>query len=259
MPHEHNIIDHDKHFMIDPITRKITPETPEKNKISQFDHKSERYTFEIPRYVEGHDMSLCDIVQFHYINLSADKSMRNSDVDESNDIGLLSSDEQKVIFSWLVTRNATKLSGTLNFAIRLGCRNGEKVDYEWHTEIYTGITVSSSLNNGEIIIQEYSDILEEWRQKLFDKLESIVSISLLAENWIPSSDKSYYTQDVTISGVMPTSKIDLQPTSEQMMMLINRGIIMFVSNDNGNVMVYSMKEKPSEKMTIQAIMKETKL
>lgn len=127
MGHQHEIIDHDKHFIIDPVTRKITPAKPEKINLVQYDHNSERYTFEIPRYVEGHDMSLCDIVQIHYLNISSDKQRRNPGLDESHDISLLQGDEEKVIFTWLISRNATQLSGSLNFAIRLACVTGIKL------------------------------------------------------------------------------------------------------------------------------------
>lgn len=166
MTHTHIIEDHDKHFIIDPVTRKITPETPEKNKLVQYDHNSERLTFEIPRYVEGHDMSLCNIVQFHYLNISSDKQSRNPGVDESHDIGILSTDEERVVFSWLISRNATQLSGSLNFAIRLACVTGDTVDYDWHTEIHSGILVSNGIDNGPIIVEEYADILQKWYNDL---------------------------------------------------------------------------------------------
>lgn len=259
MAHEHEILDHDKHFIIDPVTRKIMPETPEKNKLVQFDHNSERFTFEIPRYVEGHDMSLCDTVQIHYINISSDKVTRNPGVDESHDIGLLMNNEEKVVFSWLISRNATQLSGSLNFAIRLACVTGEIVDYDWHTEIHAGVSVSNGIDNGPVIVQEYADILEEWRQRLFSTYETTISISLPTKDQIRSPDLTHYTQDITIQGATADTKIDLQPTPEQLISMITNGIVMFVANNNGKVTVYSVNEKPATDMTIQATVKETKL
>lgn len=256
MAHEHIITDHDKHFIIDPVTRKIMPETPEKNKLVQYDHNSERFTFEIPRYIEGHDMSLCNVVQIHYLNISSDKQSRFPGVDESHDIGLLSTSEEKVVFSWLISRNATRVSGTLNFAIRLACVTGDTVDYDWHTEIHSGILVSNGIDNGPVIVLEYADILEEWRQKLFSIHGSIISIDLPTSGWVQSQDMTHYTQDITVAGATTNTMIDLQPSPEQLVSMINNGIVMFVANDNGNIKVYSVNEKPTDNMTIQATVKE---
>ena len=172
MAHEHPVIDQDKHFVIDPITRKIKSLTPEKNSLVRYDHNSERFTFEIPRYVDGHDMSLCNVIQIHFINISANKTENNSDVYEVEDMYI--SDDKKVVFSWLISKNATQFNGTLNFAIRFACSTGETIEYAWHTDIYSGISIVNSINNGAAIVEEYSDILEEWRLTLFGyRVESV--------------------------------------------------------------------------------------
>ena len=168
MAHVHIIVDHDKHFIIDPITKKIQPENPEKNKLVRYDHNSERYTFEMDRMLEGHDMSLCDIVQIHYINVSSNKQKKNEDIYEVNDLGLLSGNEDRIAFTWLVSRNATMLDGILTFAIRFACSNGDSIDYELHTEIFSSISISNTIiNNGQSIVEEYSDILNQWKKELF--------------------------------------------------------------------------------------------
>lgn len=167
MAHLHEVIDQDNHFIINDTTRKIEPAVHDKNKIMQYDHNSERYTFEIPKVIDGHDMSLCNIVQIHFINISANKTNSNADVYEVNDLAVSSTDESKLLFSWLVSKSATQLNGTLNFAIRFACTTEDVIDYDWHTDIYTGITISNSINNIPAIIEDYSDVLEEWRQKLF--------------------------------------------------------------------------------------------
>lgn len=261
MGHTHSIIDHDKHFIIDPVTRKIMPEKPEKNKIVQYDHNSERFTFEIPRFVEGHDMSLCNVVQIHYLNISSDKQNRKSGLYETHDVGPLENDNEKISFTWLISRNATQLSGSLNFAIRLACVTGDKIDYDWHTQIHSGVAVSNGIDNGPIIVEEYADILEEWRQKLFGEREKMIAITLRAMEWIQSEDMTHYTQDLIILDVPITeyTKIDLQPSPEQLVSMINGGIIMFVANDNGNIKVYSVGEKPNTDIVIQATIKEVSL
>lgn len=170
MAHIHEVIDMDKHFVIDPVTRIITNATPEKKMIMQYDHNSERYTFELPRYIDGHDMSLCDVVQVHYIDISPDKRTQKTGVYEVDDLQLASSDEGTddiVLCSWLISQNATQIYGFLNFLVRYSCTTNGTVDYAWNTAIFSGITVSNGIYNGPAVAEEYADILEQWRQELF--------------------------------------------------------------------------------------------
>lgn len=51
--HEHSIYDTDPHFVIDAVTRAITTQS-KKLKLMQYDHNSERLTFEMPRHIDGH-------------------------------------------------------------------------------------------------------------------------------------------------------------------------------------------------------------
>lgn len=170
MAHIHEVIDMDKHFVIDPVTRIITNATPEKKMIMQYDHNSERYTFELPHYIDGHDMSLCNVVQVHYIDISPDKRTQKTGVYEVDDLQLASSDEGTddiVLCSWLVSQNATQIYGSLNFLVRYSCTTDGTVDYAWNTAIFSGITVSNGIYNGPAVAEEYADILEQWRQELF--------------------------------------------------------------------------------------------
>ena len=85
MSHYHPIYDSDKHFLIDTITRDIINESS-KITIMQYDHNSERFTFEIPRLVEGHDMSLCNSVRIHFINIGSAKADSNYGIYEVDDL-----------------------------------------------------------------------------------------------------------------------------------------------------------------------------
>ena len=78
--HKHPVYDTDLHLIIDPSNRSIKNESG-KTVLMQNDHNSERFTFEIPRYVDGHDMSLCNVVEVHYNNIdSSDKSVQNAGI-----------------------------------------------------------------------------------------------------------------------------------------------------------------------------------
>ena len=167
MGHLHSIYDTDKHFKIDPITRNITPESPKKT-LMQYDHNSERFTFEIPRFIEGHDMSLSDSVRIHYINIGQTSTDRQPGVYEVDDVQISPDSDDIVIFSWLISRNCTQFNGTLNFAIRFNCVANEELDYSWGTGIFAGIKVSNGLDNSEVVIDSYVDILEQWKRDFLE-------------------------------------------------------------------------------------------
>ena len=168
MPHSHQIYDSDKHFVIDPITRNITNNSS-KLTIMQYDHNSERFTFEIPRVIEGHDMSLSDVVRVHFINIGSIKTNTNSGVYEVDDVVVSSDDPDTITFSWLISGASTKYNGSLNFAIRFYCLSDEsEIEYSWGTNIYSGINVANSLDNSETIVEDYVDVLEKWKQDTID-------------------------------------------------------------------------------------------
>lgn len=168
MAHKHSVYDTDTHFSINPITRALKNEASGKVSVIQFDHNSERFTFEIPRKVEDHDMSLCNVIQIHYINIDSQTKAKNVGVYEVDDMQISPESDDVVILSWLISQNATQLVGSLNFLIRFACVTDGTVDYVWNTAIYSGISVSSGIYNGEVIVEEYADILEQWRQELVE-------------------------------------------------------------------------------------------
>lgn len=172
MAHEHSVYDTDLHFSISPFTREITNQSG-KVKLIQYDHNSERLTFEVPRHVEDHDMSLCTKIEVHYLNVSSDKKNQHSDVYTVNDVQVSPDSEDVVIFSWLISGGATQYEGTLNFLIKFTCLTGTTIDYVWNTGIYSGISVASGMNNGEAVVEEYSDALAEWEREVLGAVEKI--------------------------------------------------------------------------------------
>lgn len=170
MGHLHSVHDTDAHLKINAITRVITNASSGKTVLIQCDHNSERFTFEVPRIVDGHDLSKCNVAQIHYINIdSANKENTSTGVYEADDLQISPDSNDVVILSWLISGNATKYAGSLNFLVKFKCvdDSGEVV-YIWNTAIYTGISVSSGIDNGEDVVEEYADVLERWRQELID-------------------------------------------------------------------------------------------
>ena len=170
MAHIHEVIDSDKCFTIDPITRSIVNDAGnKKTQIIQNDHNSERFSFRLPRYIEGHDMSLCDKVEVHYINIDQSSNERSVGVYEVNDLAL-SEDNESVLLSWLISNNATKYVGVLSFAICFKCMSDDVIDYSWNTAINSSIQIAKGMYNSEIIIKDYIDVLEVWKEEFGLKL-----------------------------------------------------------------------------------------
>lgn len=174
MPHTHSVVDDDLHFVINPSTREITNES-KKIKLMQGDHASEIFTFEIPRYIEGHDMSLCNKIAVHYINVG--QSVSSPDVHIVTDASTDDS-EEKITFTWIIRNTATKYPGTLSFLIKFSCMdNDETITYQWNTDIFKGITVSAGMDNGETICEEYPDILEHWKNDVLSNVAVLFNVS----------------------------------------------------------------------------------
>lgn len=180
MAHIHSVYDTDAHFTINPITRAIRSLSSGKNCIVQYDHNSERITFELPRMVDGHDMSLCNVVQVHYTNINPQTKEQRTGVYEVDDLQISPDDDDVVILSWLISRNCTQLVGPLNFLVRFVCSTDGNVDYAWNTAIFSGISVSSGIYNGDEVADQYADILEQWRQELsFDALKAVAESGIV--------------------------------------------------------------------------------
>ena len=180
--HTHTVTDSDTYFIIDPITRKIENTAREKNTLMQYDHDSEVFTFELARYVEGHDMTLCNVVKVHWNNIDGTTGQENADVTDLYDLRINPDNPDTVICSWKISRQATQLAGILSFLVQYLCESDDgTVTYEWHSDIYSDIEIKPGRNNGAAVI-EYTDILEQWRARLFGTGESVLSdISALSE------------------------------------------------------------------------------
>ena len=166
MAHVHPVSDDDRLFVIDPTSRSITHDGDE-IVLVKGDHNSEVFSFEIPRIVEGHDMSLCDHVRIHYSN--TDRRRKN----ESKDIYYVTDcvvNGDVVNFSWTLSGNATKYYGTLSFLVQFCCLEEDGTySYIWNTDTYKSIPVYDSYNNSEGVADNYADVFD----KIFLQLEKV--------------------------------------------------------------------------------------
>lgn len=167
MAHKHSVYDSDAHFIIDPITRVAKKDPNHKAMVIQFDHNSERFTFEVPRYIEGHDMSTCNKVEVHYLNYEPKTKQEIKGVYTSDDLQISPDDDGIVICSWLISAGATQLVGTLSFVVRFCCVDGTTSTYAWNTALAT-VNVSKGIDGSAAAIADYSDVLEKWKAELFN-------------------------------------------------------------------------------------------
>lgn len=167
MSHTHHIHDDDKRFSINSLTRVVTIPESDKIVLIQHDHNSEHITFECDRFVEDHDLSLCDIVEVHYNNIGSDSRRTNRGVYPVEDLKIHDSDDSKIQFTWIVSQNATMYKGILAFAVAFTCTNDGDIYYRWNTHINDDLVVSEGINNAESVENTYADVLEAWRLELF--------------------------------------------------------------------------------------------
>lgn len=173
MTHKDIIIDSDAFFEIDTNTRQIQNKTPSKITLMQNDHNSERFTFSIARYVEGHDMAMSTKAEVHYINTDgANKSMGVYTMD---DLRVDEADDSKVVCSWLISRAATKYNGSLTFLIRFICldEDGTTITYSWSTAEYSALSIGKGMDNSSTIQTNYVDVIEQWKLNMSDQVQDM--------------------------------------------------------------------------------------
>lgn len=194
MGHIHSVYDTDKHFTIDPATRALVNQNPNKNSIMQFDHNSERITFDLPRMVDGHDMMSCNRVEVHYLNIDAQTKESKPGLYEVDDLAISPADdaltpeeENTVGCSWLVSRNATQLVGPLWFRVTFHCvTEADSPDYSWSTAVYKGLSVADGINNSDWVAEDYVDILEQWYNRIVESCVYSVVVTADIENEVAS-------------------------------------------------------------------------
>lgn len=163
------IIDTDSRFVIDIVTGKIENHS-DKESLRQYSHNSERFSFEMPRHVEGHDMTNCTKVTVNY--LAADIPGEY----EVDDLAVDSEADDKITFSWLISSNVTQKKGKLRFAVVFECAKEDgTITYRWPTDINYDYEIKETISNDSGIVYENVDILEQWKQQLFYGSNSVTA------------------------------------------------------------------------------------
>ena len=171
----HDVYDTDTRFTINPVTRMVKNESSKKITLIQYDHNSEVFGFEIPRFIEGHDLSLCNKVEIHYINVSSETKNENKGLYEVKDLQIDTENEEKVVFSWLLTQNCTKYVGSLAFLVMFKCEVDGDITYRWSTSINKDMVISKGIDNGNEIVETYPDILAQWKSDIDEMIGTSVN------------------------------------------------------------------------------------
>lgn len=197
MTHEHDIKNSAHSFLINPSDRGIYKTSPGNITLMQGDHNSVTFSFRMPRYIGGHDMSLCNKIELNYTNVSLDKVNKTEDVHIVKDMVIDTTDENYVLFSWTLTKNATKYAGALSFLIEFACvKEDATVDYSWHTNKHT-LTMTEGMDNTEAVIEVVSDVLAAWEAEVIKKASEIYTKEIEEFKKAVNEDIKTFKTDLT--------------------------------------------------------------
>lgn len=164
LTHTHEVIDTDPRFTIDPKTKKIIAGAANLT-LAQHAKESERLTFYVPdKMIEGHDLTICNDVQIHFVNIDQATQKKSIGVYKVTD---LKAEEDSASLSWLIDDDVTRYAGGLIFSIHFAClaEDGSLV-YDFPTLTYSEITVGATVWNSQTIEEEYPDIIRDFEQRL---------------------------------------------------------------------------------------------
>lgn len=159
----------------------------------------------------------------------------------------LSDDKVAEVVNKFVQNNIEMLKGKNGYTPIKG------VDYFDGANGYTpkrGIDYWNNEDKAEI--KEYVNLL------LLKPHIRTITISLLASAWVEDSDNRY-SQIVSIEGITSYSKIDLQPTAEQLSIFHEKDIAFVTENDEGVVTIYCIGQKPTADYSMQATVTEVEI
>lgn len=123
---------------------------------------------------------------------------------------------------------------------------------------------------GELVLEydhgiprlKIGDGINEFSQLPYMSIDSFIlptpiSVTLYADKWEQATDKRYF-QMVTVNNatITPNSKVDLQPSAEQLTIFHEKDLAFVTENENGVVSVYCVGQVPKNDYTIQATVME---
>ena len=120
-------------------------------------------------------------------------------------------------------------------------------------EKLTGYDVTTILNSSEVEIPTSKAVLDA----INNLMPRLTTITLLADSW--TGDSLLYHQTTSVGGVNVNSKLDLQPTPEQILEFNDAEISLMATNTNGVVTVYSFNGKPVDDIEMQVLITDVEV
>lgn len=108
----------------------------------------------------------------------------------------------------------------------------------------------------EVDVREYvaTEPTIEDRIAALEQVNTVKSVTLYASNWV--GDASPYSQAVGIEGATQYSKIDLQPSTEQLTIFHQKDLAFVAENEDGEITIFCVGQKPTADYTIQVTVTE---
>lgn len=209
----------------------------------QNDANSRNFGFMIQRHFELTDLSEKKI-RIHYVN-----SLGEHDYEYAHSIQVVGTNEDVLSFQWKVGSKVCLEIGNVEFAVEFYDDDG----YALFTTPMM-ITISKSVCTFGNIPEPSGGWYEDLIRQCEISFPKSTIITLSVQNW--TNTNSPYSQIIAMNGVSATSKVDLQPTPEQLIYFQDQEISLVTLNDNGIVTVYAIGAKPTIDLTMQVIITE---
>lgn len=143
-----------------------------------------------------------------------------------------------------------------NLEVQLVLQNADGLVWKSSTKKFVvlgSVDAVDEIINQQDFITNAQKLLEEIKQT--SATANLSTVTLYAEQWKPVED-NLYSQIVNISGTKPNSKIDLNPTIEQLNVFYSKDITFVVENNNGIITVYCIGQQPVNNYTMQVTITE---
>ena len=123
---------------------------------------------------------------------------------------------------------------------------------------------------GELVLEydngiprlKIGDGVSEFSQLEYMSVDSFIlpkpiSVTLYTDKWVQATDDRWY-QVVTVDNatITPNSKVDLQPSAEQLDIFHEKDLAFVSENEDGVVSIYCIGQVPTNDYTIQATVTE---
>lgn len=170
------------YFSVNTAEKVVVKQSEWKITVAQYEQDATCLVFDMPRYIDGHDMLACNAKEVHYTTRGGGLG-----VYEIVDAALKRGSDKIITFSWYLSGIATENVGPLSFVIRFAeieNSNPTNILFDWYTlSNDKDIEITAGMNNGEPVIEPHVDILNQWRMALLaDTIISLKQIKISTES-----------------------------------------------------------------------------